>query len=41
VFHKDRKVESFIEKTEPRLVATLNSWNKLRVDDETKRMIEQ
>lgn len=32
VIHKARKVESFIERTEPRLVQQLDSWKDLRID---------
>jgi hypothetical protein len=40
VQHRDRKVESFIEKVEPKLVQHLESWASLKVDDETKRLVE-
>ena len=41
VIHKAKKVESFIERTEPRLIQQLDSWKDLRIDQEEKARAEE
>jgi len=41
VIHRARKVESFIEKTEPRLVQQLDSWGSLRIELAEKLRAEE
>ena len=39
VIHKDRKVECFIEKCEPKLVNCLDSWKHLKIDPSYRQQV--